>query len=273
MSEQMALALPPYQQSEAIVINGRCTLRVEGEWRVIVVAGLVVHSYSAEDAIAEAYAMVLLVDAGYAQQNEIARAFGCSERTVRRHQQRYRQGGMAQLNRREGWRAGRRRIECKRLRLIERLKAEGTSNREIARRLGVDEKAIRQIVGPSEAAAIKLATERKHLTDIIKMVGYQAESDLLIMLRPHYSRADQEGRTLLHELFAAAADIAISGDELHIALAPLSSPHRTAAVQALCEPLNSTATKFPGTNLYIRFDVRPSPRVGLAFPGPAPSRG
>jgi hypothetical protein len=31
----------------------------------------------------------------------------------------------------------------------------------------------------------------KHLTDIIKMVAYQAESDLLALLRPHYSRADQ----------------------------------------------------------------------------------
>jgi hypothetical protein len=55
-----------------------------------------------------------------------------------------------------------------------------------------------------ERAMVKLATERKHLTDIIKMVAYQVESDLLAALRPHYARADQEGRTLLHELFATA---------------------------------------------------------------------
>ena len=54
---------------------------------------------------------------------------------------------------------------------------------------------------------VKLATQRKHLTDIIKMVAYQAESDLLALLRPHYARVDQEGRTLLHELFATAGDI------------------------------------------------------------------
>jgi hypothetical protein len=29
----------------------------------------------------------------------------------------------------------------------------------------------------NERAVVKLATERKHLTDIIKMVAYQAESD------------------------------------------------------------------------------------------------
>jgi hypothetical protein len=55
----------------------------------------------------------------------------------------------------------------------------------------------------NERTVVKLATERKHLTDIIKMVAYQAESDLLSLLRPHYARADQEGRTLLHELLAA----------------------------------------------------------------------
>ena len=60
---------------------------------------------------------------------------------------------------------------------------------------------------------VKLAAERKHLTDIIKMVAYQAESDLIALVRPHYARVDQEGRTLLHELFAAAGDIRVSDTE------------------------------------------------------------
>jgi transposase len=119
----------------------------------------------------------------------------------------------------------------------------------------------------SEGAVVKLASERKHLTDIIKMVAYQAESDLLALLRPHYARAEQEGRTLLHEIFAAAGDIRVSDSELHIRLAPLSSPHRTHAAQALCELLDQTATVFPGSRLRIRFSVQPPPRIGLAFPG------
>jgi hypothetical protein len=68
----------------------------------------------------------------------------------------------------------------------------------------------------SERAVVKLATERKHLTDIIKMIAYQAESDLLALLRPHYARADQEGRNVLHELFATAGDIRVTEGELHI---------------------------------------------------------
>src|SRR5271165_640687 len=119
----------------------------------------------------------------------------------------------------------------------------------------------------NDRTLVRLTTERKHLTDIIKMVAYQAESDLLALLRPHYARADQEGRTLLHELFATAGDIRVCDSELHITLAPLSSPHRTYAAQALCEMLDQTATIFPGSRLRIRFSVRPPPRIGLAFPG------
>jgi hypothetical protein len=124
----------------------------------------------------------------------------------------------------------------------------------------------------SDGAVVKLATERKHLTDIIKMVAYQAESDLLALLRPHYARVEQEGRTLLHEIFAAAGDIRIGDKELHITLAPLSSPHRTRAAQALCDTLDQTATIFPGSQLRMRFAVRPPPRIGLAFPGSPASR-
>jgi hypothetical protein len=134
--------------------------------------------------------------------------------------------------------------------------------RDVARRVEVRDLG--------ERAVVKLATERKHLTDIIKMVAYQAESDLLALLRPHYPRAEQEGRTLLHELFTAAGDIAVSDRELSITLAPLSSPHRTRAAQALCDILDQTATIFPGSRLTMRFALRPHPQIGLAFP-PSPS--
>jgi hypothetical protein len=119
----------------------------------------------------------------------------------------------------------------------------------------------------NERAVVKLATERKHLTDIIKMVAYQAESDLIALLRPRYARVDQEGRTLLHELFAAAGEIHVGDGDLNLTLAPLSSPHRTYAAQALCEILDKTATIFPGSCLRIRFVIHPPRRIGLAFPG------
>ena len=141
MSAQQALALPLPAASNTVVINARCSLRVEADQRVIVVGGLPVHHYRAEDAVAEAYAMVFLVESGFAQQMDVARAFGRSVRTVRRHQARYVQGGMAALGREEGWRRGRRRISGQRLRSIELLKSQGMSNRAVAHRLGVSEKS------------------------------------------------------------------------------------------------------------------------------------
>ena len=155
MNSQLALGLPVVAPSDTVVINGRCSLRAEEDQRVVVVGGLPVYHYCAADAVAEGYAMVMLVDAGFAQQNEVARAFGRSERTVRRHQERYAEAGTAGLGRPQGWRRGRRRISGKRLRLIERLKSQGLSNLAIAQRLGVNEKAIRKLVGPSRGEGLE----------------------------------------------------------------------------------------------------------------------
>src|SRR6201987_150299 len=141
MSTQQALALPSPAPSNTVVINARCSVRIEGDQRGIVVAGLPVHHNRAEDAIAEAYAMVFLVESGFAQQTDGARAVERSVRTVRRYEERYAGGGMAALGKEEGWRRGRRRIPANRLRSIEILKCQGVSNHAIAHRLGVSDNA------------------------------------------------------------------------------------------------------------------------------------
>lgn len=106
---------------------------------------------------------------------------------------------------------------------------------------------------------VKLSTERKHLTNILKMVAFQIESDLVEMIRPHYKRAEDEGRTLVQTILQDAADIEPAEGELRITLAPLSSPHRSRVLQSLCETLNQTNTLFPGTQLCLRYAV--------AYPG------
>ena len=68
------------------------------------------HSMRARDRMAEAHAMVSLVEQGWASQNEVARAFGCSVRTVRRYQRRFEEGGLAALGRTERLPAGARRV-------------------------------------------------------------------------------------------------------------------------------------------------------------------
>ena len=103
---------------------------------------------------------------------------------------------------------------------------------------------------------VKLAPERKHLTNLIKMVAYQAESDLLRMVTPLYRRADDEGRTLIQAALASAADLEVTKRELRVRLAPQSSPHRTRAVAALCEELNHRKAVFPGSNLRLKYLIQ-----------------
>jgi len=103
---------------------------------------------------------------------------------------------------------------------------------------------------------VKLAPERKHLTNLIKMVAYQAESALLRLVAPHYRRVNDEGRTLIQSALASAADIEVTDRELRVTLAPLSSAHRTRAIAALCEELNRTEAVFPGSQLRLRYAVR-----------------
>ena len=120
----------------------------------------------------------------------------------------------------------------------------------------------------TDDAVLKLAPQKKHLSNVLKMVAYQAESDLLRQVAPHYSRSDQEGRTLIQAAMSAAADIAVVGDELRLTIASQSSPHRTHAITALCAQLSATRTTFPGTNLRLVYAVAPHPPPPLVFAKP-----
>ena len=56
---------------------------------MVLVAGIVLAQYAPTDRMAEAYAMVHLVEQGWASQQEVAQAFDYSARTLRRYQQRF----------------------------------------------------------------------------------------------------------------------------------------------------------------------------------------
>ena len=55
------------------------------------------HQWRGDDAAARAYAMVSLVRCGYVDQNDVARAFGCSTQTIRRYESHFEAGGVAAL--------------------------------------------------------------------------------------------------------------------------------------------------------------------------------
>jgi hypothetical protein len=112
---------------------------------------------------------------------------------------------------------------------------------------------------PDAEKAMKLSTERKHLTNVLKMVAYQIEGSLVELLRPHYPRTEDEGRTLIQTALRSSASIEPTKEELRVTLALLSSPHRSRAIASICEVLNKTETTFPGTKLRLRFEVAEPP--------------
>ncbi len=128
------------------VINERCLLRTQDRHCVVVVSGVVIAQYAQTDRMAQAHAMVSLVEQGLADQIDVARAFGCAVRTLRRHQRHFEDGGLAALGRTNGYPAGRARLAASRRRLVQQLKTQGHSHCEIARRIGVSEKAVRKLL-------------------------------------------------------------------------------------------------------------------------------
>ncbi len=128
----------------AIAINDRCRVQTSNGYRVVTVCGLTLAHYAVEDRMGEAHAMVSLVDQWWAKQYEVATAFGCDVRTVRRNQSRFGSGGLAALGRKAGYPKGAPRLSASRTKLVSKWRAEGVPIRTMARRLGVNDKAVRK---------------------------------------------------------------------------------------------------------------------------------
>jgi transposase len=106
-----------------------------------------------------------------------------------------------------------------------------------------------------DPAAQLLDEQRKLVTHAIRMAAYNAESTLARTLRPHYARADDEGRALLREAFTLSGDLEIVGDQLHVRLDPASAPRRSRALAALAAELTATETRYPDTELTLVYSV------------------
>ncbi len=111
-------------------------------------------------------------------------------------------------------------------------------------------------LGDVRPGSRRLETERKLLTHAIRMSAYNSESALARLLRPHYSRGDDEARALLREAFTLSGDLQILDGTLHVRLDPASAPRRSKALAALCTELTATQTPYPGTDLTLAYSVK-----------------
>lgn len=114
------------------------------------------------------------------------------------------------------------------------------------------------------APIVKLDPETKHLTDTIKMLAYRAETALVGLLNEKvYARTEEEGRALVREILRAPADIVPDGETgvLRVRLHGLANPRSNAAVRELCDRLNETEVRYPGTRWTMRYEPRNVPSI------------
>jgi transposase len=106
---------------------------------------------------------------------------------------------------------------------------------------------------------VRLDTETKLITHGIRMAAFNTETVLARALNGNYARAGDEAYALIREALHASGDIIPGDSTLTIRLGPLSAPRRTRALAALCEQLTATETRYPGTHLVLRYEVKNHP--------------
>ena len=106
-----------------------------------------------------------------------------------------------------------------------------------------------------------LDTETKLIHHAIRIAAYNTAQTLARTIATDigYSRAADEAHTLIRTALAGSGDILPdrATNTLHIRLDPLPAPRHTAAINELCQALNDTDTIYPGTNLTLRYSVKP----------------
>ena len=108
---------------------------------------------------------------------------------------------------------------------------------------------------------VRLEAEVKQITHAIRMAACNAETLLARALDGHYARAGDEAYALIREALATSGDICPGNGQLLIRLDPLTAPRRTQALSALCHQLNQAQACYPGTDLVLRYEVKPHPGI------------
>ena len=106
---------------------------------------------------------------------------------------------------------------------------------------------------------VRLDAEVKQITHAIRMASYNAETTLARRLDGHYARAGDEAYAVIREALLTSGDICPAPGELLIRLDPLTAPRRTQALAALCDQLTQAECHYPGTDLVLRYEIKPHP--------------
>jgi transposase len=103
-----------------------------------------------------------------------------------------------------------------------------------------------------------LDVQTKLITHAIRIAAFNTATTLARAIRVHtsYARANHEAHTLIRQALTGSGDIDPSDGVLTIRLDPLPTRRATTAIAELCEHLTATHTRYPGTNLILRYEVK-----------------
>jgi hypothetical protein len=103
-----------------------------------------------------------------------------------------------------------------------------------------------------------LDIQTKLITHAIRIAAFNTATALARDVRVHtgYARANHEAHTLIRQALTGSGDIDPGDGTLTIRLDPLPTQRATTAIAQLCEHLTATQTRYPGTNLILRYEVK-----------------
>ena len=80
-----------------------------------------------------------------------------------------------------------------------------------------------------------------------------------IRVHTSYARANHEAHALIRQALTGSGDIDPRDGVLTVRLDPLPTRRATTAIAELCEHLTATRTRYPGTNLTLRYEIKTRP--------------
>jgi hypothetical protein len=106
-----------------------------------------------------------------------------------------------------------------------------------------------------------LDIQTKLITHAIRMAAFNTITALARAIRVHtsYARADDEAHNLIRQALTGSGDIDPGDGVLTVRLDPLPTQRATTAIAELCEHLTATQTRYPGTDLVLRYEVKNRP--------------
>jgi hypothetical protein len=106
-----------------------------------------------------------------------------------------------------------------------------------------------------------LDVQTKLISHAIRIAAFNTATALARAIRVHtgYARANHEAHALIRQALTGSGDIDPGDGTLTIRLDPLPTRRATTAIAELCEHLTATKTRYPGTDLILRYEIKTHP--------------